>query len=118
MIRRGSIHLIDFEPARQGSEANKVRPGVIVSNDYANRSASRHGRGVITVCPITSSVRRIMRFQVLLLASEATGLDADSKVQAEQIRAIDLRCVGARIGALSGDQLAALDDALRLHLML
>ena len=116
MIRRGSIHLIDFEPAPEGSEATKVRPGVIVSNDSANASASRHGRGVITVCPVTSNVNRVLPFQVLLPLSETNGLDIDSKVQAEQFRAIDVRYVGARIGALSREQLAALDDALRLHL--
>lgn len=118
MIRRGSIHLIGFEPAREGSETNKVRPGVIVSNDPANRSVSRNGRGVITVCPVTSNVRRILPFQVFLPLSGTTGLDVGSRVQAEQVRAIDVRYVGTRIGSLSSEQLLALDDALRLHLAL
>ncbi|MEI8082919.1 MAG: type II toxin-antitoxin system PemK/MazF family toxin [Actinomycetes bacterium] len=118
MIRRGSIHLIDFEPAGEGSEANKVRPGVIVSNDSANTSANEHGRGVITVCPVTSNVSRVLPFQVFLPLSGKTGLDIESKVQAEQVRAIDVRYVGNPIGALSREQLAALDGALRLHLAL
>lgn len=118
MISRGFIHLIDYEPARRGSEANKIRPGVVVSNDSANRAASRHRRGVVTVCPITSNISRVLPFQVLVPGVPTTGLSTDSKVQAEQLRAIDVRYVGIRIGALSPQQLAALDAALRLHLAL
>jgi mRNA interferase MazF len=44
---RGEIRLVDLEPAR-GSEAHKRRPAVIVSNDAANATAARLGRGVIT----------------------------------------------------------------------
>ena len=58
MIRRGSIHLVDLEPVR-GSEANKVRPAVVVSNDGANAAADRLGRGVVTVVPLTSNVQRV-----------------------------------------------------------
>lgn len=78
-MRRGQIHLIDFEPT-QGSEANKRRPAVIVSNDRANASAQRLGRGVVTVVPLTSSVRTVYPFQVLL-RSASTGLRVDSKAQ-------------------------------------
>ena len=34
-MRRGDIHLVDFEPTR-GSEADKRRPAVIVSSDASN----------------------------------------------------------------------------------
>ena len=53
-MRRGQIRLVDFDPA-QGSEANKRRPAVIVSNDGANTTAERLGRGVVTVVPVTSN---------------------------------------------------------------
>ena len=48
---RGDICLVDLEPAR-GSEANKQRPAVVVSNDGANATASRLNRGVVTVVPV------------------------------------------------------------------
>ncbi|MGL4301046.1 MAG: type II toxin-antitoxin system PemK/MazF family toxin, partial [Candidatus Neomicrothrix subdominans] len=38
--------------------------------------------------------------------------------QAEQVRSIAVERLGGRIGALSGVQLAELDEALRLHLAL
>ena len=75
-MRRGEIRLTDLDPAR-ASEANKRRPAVIVSNDRANASASRRGRGVVTIVPVTSNIDRVFPFQVLRSAAE-TGLRLDS----------------------------------------
>lgn len=115
-MHRGEIRWVDFDPGR-GAEASKRRPAIIVSNDGANDTASHLGRGVITVVPVTSSTARVHPFQVLL-ASETTGLPRDSKAQAEQIRSVAVERVGERIGSLSGPDLFALDEALRLHLAL
>ncbi|WP_283250168.1 type II toxin-antitoxin system PemK/MazF family toxin [Antribacter soli] len=114
-MRRGDIWFVDLDPAR-GSEANKVRPVVIVSNDARNRGASKSGRGVLTVVPLTKSTARVLPFQVLVRASAGTGLTHDSKAQAEQVRAVDVERFGNRAGALSAETMAALDDALLLHL--
>ncbi|MBF6604956.1 MAG: type II toxin-antitoxin system PemK/MazF family toxin [Chloroflexi bacterium] len=116
MMRRGSIHSVDLDPAR-GSEANKRRPAVIVSNDAANATAERLGRGVITVVPVTSNGERVYPFQVLLPAAE-TGLADDSKAQAEQVRSIAVERVGDRLGAVPNAIMIDIDEALRLHLAL
>ncbi len=113
-MRRGELRLTDFEPAR-GSEANKRRPAVVVSNDRANSSAERLGRGTVTVVPVTSNVTRVFAFQILLPAGR-TGLRMDSKAQAEQVRSIAVERVGPLLGRLPRPLLAQLDDALRLHL--
>jgi len=115
-MRRGEIRLVDLEPSR-GAEADKRRPAVIVSNDGANSAAQRLGRGVITVVPVTSNVARVYPFQVLLDAGE-TGLAVDSKAQAEQVRSVAVERMGDRIGVLTPQLLASLDEALRLHLAL
>ncbi len=114
MIRRGDIHSIDLESAR-GSEANKRRPAVVVSNDAANATASRLGRGVITVVPVTSNVERVYPFQVLLPAA-VTGLERDSKAHAEQIRSVAVERVGDRLGVVSNATMLEIDEAIRLHL--
>jgi hypothetical protein len=62
---------VDLEPAR-GSEANKRRPAVIVSNDAANATATRLGRGVITVVPITSNVQRVYPFPIWIERGPST----------------------------------------------
>lgn len=115
-MRRGEIRWVDLDPAR-GVESNKRRQGVIVSNDGANTTASRLGRGVVTMVPVSSNTERIYPFQVLLTA-QATGLARDSKAQAEQIRSVTIERVGERIGILTSRDLAELDEALRIHLAL
>lgn len=111
---RGEIRLVDLGPVL-GSEAAKVRPVVIVSNDGANAAAARGGRGVVTVVPITSNTTRVLPFQVLLPAA-GCGLRRDSKAQAEQVRSVAVARIGWRVGRLPVDVLRRLDDALRLHL--
>ena len=71
----------------------------------------------MTVVPVTSNVARIYPFQVLLPA-EQTGLDRESKAQAEQARSIDVMRVGNRVGRLPADLMHQLDEALRIHLAL
>ena len=115
-MRRGDIVSVSLNPVR-GSEASKTRPAVIVSNDAANTTATRLGRGVITVVPVTSNVARVYPFQVLLPA-DRSGLNRDSKAQAEQVRSIAVERIGERIGRLPASIMSELDDALRLHLAL
>lgn len=115
-MRRGEIRLTDLDPA-QGSEANKRRPSIIVSNDRANATADRLGRGVVTVVPVTSNVARVFPFQVLLPAHD-TGLPVDSKAQAEQVRSVTIQRLGPVLGQLPASLVEELDRALRLHLQL
>ncbi len=115
-MRRGEVRLTDLDPAR-GSEADKRRPAILVSNDRANATAARLGRGVLTVIPVTSNVRRVFGFQVLL-PSGLAGLRADSKAQCEQVRAVSVQRLGARLGRLPASIMGEVDEALRLHLQL
>ena len=113
---RGEIRLVELDPAR-GAEASKRRPAVIVSNDGANLTAERLSRGVVTVVPVTSNTAQVFPFQVLLDAA-STGLERDSKAQAEQVRSVAVERVGPLVGTLTVELSAALDEALRLHLAL
>jgi mRNA interferase MazF len=115
-MRRGEVRLVDLDPSR-GSESDKRRPAVIVSNDGANITAERLGRGVVTIVPVTSNVRSVHPFQVFLEAT-STGLDRDSKAQAEQVRSVDVERIGACIAVLDRHLVNELDEALRLHLAL
>jgi mRNA interferase MazF len=113
---RGEIRLVNLDPV-VGAEANKRRPAVIVSNDGANQTAVRLGRGVVTVVPVTSNVASVYPFQVML-AAKATGLSTDSKAQAEQVRSVAVQRVGRRVGRVPSHVMSRLDEALRLHLAL
>ncbi|MEV6311946.1 type II toxin-antitoxin system PemK/MazF family toxin [Streptomyces sp. NPDC051840] len=115
-MKRGDIYLVDYEPVR-GSEANKARPSVIISNDGANAVVARTGRGVVTVVPLTSNITRVYPFQVLLRADES-GMPRDSKVQCEQVRAMAHERFLRRVGAVPRQRLTEIDTALRRHLAL
>jgi mRNA interferase MazF len=113
-MRRGEIRLVDLEPVR-GSESNKRRPAVVVSNDRANETAARLGRGVVTVVPVTSNTDRVYPFQVLL-TSDLPGVHVDSKAQAEQVRSVSVDRLGPALGQLPKRVVSEIDRALRLHL--
>jgi mRNA interferase MazF len=115
-MRRGDIYLVDLESAC-GSEAGKARPAVIMSNNAANESVVRNGRGVVTVVPLTSNTSRVLTFQVFLSADEC-HLPKDSKAQCEQVRAVAPVRVLQRIGVVPRQRMAEIDVALRRHLAL
>lgn len=113
-MRRGEIRIVDFEPAL-GSESDKRRPAILVSNDASNATAERTGRGVVTVVPLTSNTLRVLPFQVLVTDSES-GLRQPSKAQAEQVRSVATERIGALLGRVRRSTLQQVDEALRLHL--
>lgn len=116
-VSRWDIVLVALDPAI-GSEANKTRPAVVVSNDGLNRAAGRKSAGVITVLPITSNVDRIYDFQVLIddAVLGETGLRDESKIQAEQIRSVDIRRINGVLGRLPSQLIEPVERALAVHL--
>ena len=116
LLRRGQIVLVDLDPVA-GSEQGKTRPALIVSNNTANEQAARGGRGVVTVVPLTSNTARVWPFQVLLPGA-VTGLQHDSKAQAEQVRSLSVQRVVRPVGWVNAELMAAVDEALRIHLAL
>ena len=113
-MRRGDVFIVDLDPSR-GSEADKVRPAIVVGNDAANRVVERGGRGTVTIVPVTSNVGRVYPFQVLIAAGEG-GLARDSKAQAEQVRTVDVHRLRQRLGTVKPETMTDLTAALRIHL--
>jgi mRNA interferase MazF len=111
-MKRGEIYFANLNPA-VGSEMNKRRPVLIVSNDANNNAAS-----VVTILPITSNVSRVYPFEVLL-NPEDSGLSKASKVQAQQVRTISKqRILGDAMGSLNTELIELVNAALKLHLSL
>ena len=111
---RGELRLVDFDPAR-GSEPNKVRPAIIVSDDAMNTTAAMLGAGTVIVVPLTSSVERIFDFHTFLPA-EDTGLPLDSKAQPELVRAVSIERLGKSMGRVPADAMQQVDNTLRFIL--
>jgi mRNA interferase MazF len=109
-MKRGEIYYANLSPT-VGSEIDKRRPVLVVSNDANNRAAN-----TVTILPITSNVTRVYPFEVLL-NPEDSGLSKPSKVQAHQVRTISKqRITSDAVGSLSEEIMQLVNAALKLHL--
>jgi mRNA interferase MazF len=82
LIKRGEVFLVNFDPTL-GAEAKKTRPAVVVSNDINNAHSP-----IISISPISSKITRTYSFEVEIPPG-AGGLKTQSKIMANQTRAVD-----------------------------
>ncbi len=111
-MKRGEIYYANLNPTI-GSEINKKRPVLIISNNANNKASS-----TVTVLPLTSQIQKVYPFEVFL-RPEDSGLTKASKVQCQQIRTLSkLRFSnGAKpIGVVKKLTLQHIDVAIKLHL--
>jgi mRNA interferase MazF len=106
---RGEIYLVCLDQTI-GSEINKTRPALIISNDINNQVAQ-----TLTVIPITSNIEKVYPFETLL-PSQKSGLQKNSKVKCNQIRTIDKKRLVKPLGKVSINKLKEVEDSLLIHL--
>jgi mRNA interferase MazF len=102
---RGEIWWVAFDPSI-GTEIQKTRPAIIVSNNAANRRL----RGIVVV-PVTSNLERIFPGQALVEIKGRPG-----KARVDQIKAVDKMRLKSFIGQLTPDEMDRLDQAMQIHL--
>ncbi|MGD9344698.1 MAG: type II toxin-antitoxin system PemK/MazF family toxin [Candidatus Aminicenantes bacterium] len=107
--KRGDVFLVCLDPT-VGSEINKTRPALVISNDINNQFAE-----TVTVLPMTSSIGKIYPFEAILPPGES-GLTKKSKVKCNQIRTIDKKRLVRPLGKVSLEMIREIEDALRIHL--
>ncbi len=106
MIRRGDIYYADLSPVI-GSEQGGVRPVLIVQNDMGNK----HSPTVIAAA-ITSRMGKNRLPTHIDINAERVGLAKDSVVLLEQVRTIDKRRLGEKMGHLDDETMTQVNDAL------
>jgi mRNA interferase MazF len=108
-IKRGNIYLVSLDPT-MGSEINKLRPVIVVSNDTSNTYSN-----TITVLPVTSNTDRVFPFEVIITEGEG-NLPKKSKAKADQIRTLDKSRIIKFIDVLESETMNQIEQAIKIHL--
>ena len=108
-IKKGDIFLARLDNNTIGSEQGGERPVLIIQNNIGNRYSS-----TTIVAPITSASHKKKRLptHVEIDTSDYDGLDKDSIILLEQIRAIDKKRIMQKIGVASHDIMELVDTAI------
>ena len=107
VIKRGDIYYADLDPVI-GSEQGSCRPVLIVQNDVGNKYSP-----TVIVAPITANMNKKQIPTHVLIMSES-GLEKDSLVLTEQIRAIDRSRLSNYIGCVNNNVMLMIDKALSI----
>ena len=107
LARRGDVYWVALDPSI-GSEIKKTRPAVIVSNNSCNTFGSR-----VVVLPLTSNVDSVYPGEAMVVVN-----GKPARVLGDQIRSVDKSRLRSRIDTLSHEELAAVDEAIRITLAL
>jgi mRNA interferase MazF len=106
-IKRGDIYNASLDPVI-GCEQGDHRPVLIVQNDIGNEHSP-----TVVVAPITASQSK-KKLPTHVILSTACGLDKESVMLAEQIRAIDRSRLGNYIGRVNRSDQLKIDRALAI----
>jgi len=106
-VKKFHLYLADLNP-RRGTEPGKIRPVVVIQTDLLNEI---HPSTLI--CPLTTQVtKEAMILRVHVPKGDVSGLDQDSDILVDQVRAIDNRRFKEPLGKLSQSQAKYLLDSL------
>lgn len=106
---RGEIWLVDLNPVRGHEQAGR-RPGLIVSVDLFNHGPAE----LVVLVPITTRAKGIP-FHVEVCPPEG-GLSRRSFIKCEDVRSVAKERLFQRLGIVSSEILAEVEDRLRILL--
>lgn len=101
--KRGEVYWVNLDPT-VGSEVNKKRPALVVSNDIGNEMAH-----IIMIAPITSKVKEVYPFEVETLIQKKLG-----KIMLNQCRAIDKSRLLNKIDVVDQETMKLVEAALKI----
>lgn len=107
-IKRGDIFYADLSPV-VGSEQGGMRPVLIVQNDVGNK----HSPTVIAAA-ITSKLGKTRLPTHIDVYADKVGLAKDSVILLEQIRTIDKRRLGEKMGHLDSSVMDEVNTAISI----
>ena len=101
-MTRGSVWWVEFDPS-VGSEIQKTRPAVIVSNDTANKFLAR-----VVVIPLTSNISRMYPGEAVVTVN-----GNKNKAMTDQIMSADKSRLKNKIDELSDTDILSIETAMK-----
>ena len=108
---RGEVWMLNFDPTR-GHEQAGNRPALIISVDIFNAGPA----DLVIVLPITSRSKGV-RSHVAVKPPEG-GLSVASFIKCEDVHSVSKERLHRRLGNVSADTMAEVEDRLRILLNL
>ena len=105
-IKRGDIYYADLSPV-VGSEQGGMRPVLIIQNDVGNRYSP-----TVIAAAITSRMGKTRLPTHIDIYAEKAGLAKDSVILLEQVRTIDKKRLGEKMGHLDESVMTAVNNAI------
>lgn len=99
------LFYVNLEPT-VGAEISKTRPCIVISPDEMNNNLR-----TVIVSPLTTKFRDIPS-RIKIKANSASGLKEDSYAALDQIKAIDKKRLGDRIGIISSQEASLITEFL------
>lgn len=109
-MKRGTVVLVALDPTR-GHEQRGARPCVVVTSPTVS---SDQRFPMLAVVPLTGTPGEGALYPGLLPGP--SGLRQPSWALVDQLRSVDKRRVIKKFGLISSDELADIDDGIRLFL--
>lgn len=109
-IKRGDIILVNLDPVT-GSEQGKIRPALIIQNDYGNEYSP-----TTIVAPITSKIFSKDFPTNVQISTKESELKEDSTILLNQIRTIDKSRIIKRLGKVNASLFNKVDLAIKVSL--
>lgn len=105
-VRRGDIYYADLSPV-VGSEQGGMRPVLIIQNDVGNRYSP-----TVIAAAITSRMGKTRLPTHIDVYADKVGLSKDSVILLEQVRTLDKRRLGEKMGHLDDEMMTAVNNAI------
>ena len=107
--KHGEIWIVDFSPAR-GSEQAGLRPALIIQNNIGN-----HVSGTTIIAAVSTNLRSNPT-NVLVKASQKTGLNQDSMIKTSQLLTVSKDRLIQRLGTIDAQAISEVNKSLRISL--